>query len=144
MALEFALGGLAILMLLLFVLEIAWQMAVGAALESGARMASRYGITGQTGSGTTQGTRLTQIRQAVLDAGAGLLQSSQLTLQDTAYGTFAAAAANSGGTGGAGTAGQVTVYALSYVQPCIAWSFAKSCSFTHSATATVLNEPFPN
>ncbi|MCB4820811.1 TadE/TadG family type IV pilus assembly protein [Roseicella aerolata] len=47
-AVEFALVGSAFFILLLLLMEVCWQVAVGAALDAGGREASRWAATGQS------------------------------------------------------------------------------------------------
>lgn len=148
-ALEFAVVASALIALTLLVLETGWQLAIGAALDYGARAASRFGITGAAappGMTPVPASRADALRAVVIQAAGGLLLDSRLTLNETSYASFGAIGTPQAGTPGAGTGGQIVEYNLSYTQPFLtglAAAVTGSASVVHTASVIVVNEPFP-
>ncbi len=148
-AVEFAIVGMVFLTAVLLLMETCWQAAIGAALDYGARTASRFGSTGATalpGQPSPPTGRAGAIMQLVLQSSGGLLSASNLTLSEASYSSYAAAAGGTGGTSGAGNAGQVVQYTLSYTQAFLtplAPLITGKAAIIHQSVVTVLNEPFP-
>lgn len=141
-ALEFALCALPLLALLTLAVEAGWQLAINAALENGARRASRLGLTGSMPAG---GTREQAITRAVLEA-APILQAGRLEVTLRAYPGFAALSQPGAGQAGAGAAGQVVEYRLTYQQPVLG-PLARAfwgATVEHAAVTLVQNEAFPS
>ncbi|MEN0075485.1 MAG: hypothetical protein AAGC69_13940 [Paracraurococcus sp.] len=109
-ALEFAAAGSAFVVLLLVLIETCWQVAVGAALDAGAREASRWVATGQAPpSGYTANSYMTE----VILKGSGLpLDGAALSVAAQSFGSFGALAA--AGKPGLGGAGDVVEYTVTY------------------------------
>ncbi|MDF1584857.1 TadE family protein [Marinimicrococcus flavescens] len=149
-ALEFAIVGSALLLVILGIIEFALQSAVGALVESAGREASRFGITGalvpQRIGGSPPESREEAIRRIVLERGAGFLKADRLTIRLEAFDSMAAAAEPGSGTRGAGEAGQVVIYELNYKQPLLVDAFIpilKIGELLHHTTVIVKNEPSP-
>ncbi len=170
MAVEFAVTAMAFFTLVLLLLEMAWQMAVGAALDHGAREASRWAITGQgmsTGGGPVASPILVEadavlssreqevLRRVVSSSGLPLRGVLGVTVRP--YRSFAeAGAANlspcagrpptTSVTGSAGGAGAVVRYDVSYTSAGltpIGRSLLPSGLLLHCVVLLTTNEPFP-
>lgn len=153
-ALEFALIGSALIFGALLVLELGWQLTVEMALQSGAREASRYGVTGLVPSaqpasdcGNLPGGnwRTQQIIKLVIDGSGCLLQASYLSLTMKSYASFAAIK-TSPGADGAGGSSEAVKYTLNYSAPMlttIGATLLGSPIWQHQAVVVVKNEPFP-
>lgn len=148
-ALEFAIVGLAFIALLMLSLEVGWQMVVEAALNAGARAASRFGSTGAVaapGISPAPTDRNDSIAQTVIAASGGLLRPSRLQISETSYPNFAAITGGAG-TPGPGGASEVVRYTFIYLQPYltpIAMAITGQPQSIHRVEVTVLNEPFPS
>ena len=146
---EFAIVGLTFIALLLLAMEAGWQLLIEAALDAGARAASRFGATGtKVVAGITPAPtdRNGSIFDIVIHTTGGLLVASRLQVSEANYASFAALAAGTGGTPGAGTASQVVQYTFTYTQPYLtpmAVAATGQHQLVHTAKVTVLNEPFP-
>ena len=146
---EFAIVGAAFIAFMLLTLETGYQMLIEAALNSGARAASRFGTTGATtpyGITPPPASRADSMVQLVIQNSGGMLLASQLTISETSYANAADLASGTGGTAGPGAAGQVARYSFTYNQPYltpIAVAITGAKQLVHSVTITVLNEPFP-
>lgn len=137
--------GLAFIVLLMLVLEFCWQMATSAALDYGAREATRTAITGSScaANGTSRSTMITAL---VSTATNNFIRSDILTVTATAYANFDNYQSSTAGTVGNGYGGQTVVYVFSYAQPYvtgIAAFLLGSQSLQHSTTVVVQNDPFP-
>jgi Flp pilus assembly protein TadG len=147
---EFAIVGAAFMSMLMLTFELGYQMLTDALLNSGGRVASRFGTTGATtpyGMKNPPGTRDAAIPQLVIQNSGGLLVSSRLTVSSMGYPSTAKLATGAGGAAGPGTAGQIVRYTLTYKQPYltpVAAMLTASLQWVHTVTLTVLNEPFPS
>lgn len=153
-ATEFALVSIPFFIVILGIMEVAWQLATGFALDHAALRASRYGITGSDAppSWMTQGQqnvptcRSENIVWLVTRATNGMLKAANLTV---AMANWSAVSGLSGsGTSGAGSGSQIVSYTLTYRQPFITGIVAQTLFggtfFTHQAFLMVKNEPFEN
>jgi hypothetical protein len=135
-------------LLLFTIIEAAWQLAIGAALDHGASEATRFGITGAAvppGMFPPPATRDAAILAVVIDAAGGMLQIQQLTLVIKSYPNFSSVGQAQTATAGAGTSGQIVQYTLTYRQPfltSLAATIVGSAEIVHRAVVTVQNEPF--
>ena len=150
-AIEFAFLAPIVIILLSMVVEVGIQSTVAAALDYGARRASRLGITGAlipNGPVASDSAREAAVRQAVLSATGGLLVDSRLTITQSSFASVAAASSGTGAVSGPGGSGQVVRYDLSYVQPLIIGNLFATLlhrtEFNHRSTVLVINEPYPN
>jgi len=148
-AMEFGLVAPMLVLLLLGMIEAGVQFGTGLLLDSAARDASRFGVTGATapaGMANPPPDRTAAIRRIVLDRGAGLLRDDRLTMTITAFAGFAEIGQQGAGTDGPGGRGAVVLYELRYTQPVLtplpSAAFGAR-EFIHVATAVVRNEPFP-
>ena len=148
-ALEFGLVALCFLTLLIMVMELSWQIATGAALDYGARQASRFAVTGSCnppGVTTTSPTNRSGLIKAVVSQSTGnFILGSSLNVSSQAYNSFGNYQNATSGTASAGLGGNTVAYTLSYAQPYLtglAQSILGSASFTHVITIVVQNEPF--
>lgn len=147
-ALEFAIIGPVLVVVIMAIIEFTLQAAVGALIESAGREASRFGITGRPVppgmEGEPPASREEAIRRIVIERGAGLLEADRLTIDLRAYADIAAVGEDGAGVEGAGAADQVVVYELSYRQPLLIDAFVPVLglgALVHHATIIVKNEP---
>lgn len=148
-AIEFGLVAPMVVLLLIGMVEAGIQFGTGLLLDSAARDASRFGVTGAAAPAGMQdppADRTAAIRRIVLDRGAGLLRDDRLSMTITAFGSFAQMDDPAAGTAGPGGRGEVVLYQLRYTQPVLtplpSAAFGAR-EFIHVATAIVRNEPFP-
>jgi hypothetical protein len=146
---EFAMVAPMLAMLVLGLIEAGIQLGTGLLLESAARDASRFGVTGATapaGMANPPSDRSQSIRRIVVERGAGMLRDDRLAMTITSFGRFEDLGTPAAGTAGPGGRGEVVVYQFAYTQPVLtplpAAAFGRS-EFVHSSTAIVRNEPFP-
>jgi hypothetical protein len=148
---EFVVVLFAMCLFALVLIETSLQLLTMAALDYGLREASRFGITGAayppSMASSPPASRSAAIVDIVSYFSAGLINPSYLTVTLTAYPSFTAMTAGTGGVTGPGTASQVVVYNVSYQQfflTSIAASIIGLPYLTHTATTVVQNEPFPS
>ena len=148
-AVEFALVAICSLTLLVMVMELSWQIATGAALDYGARQASRFAVTGScTPPGVTVASptnRSGLIRAVVSQSTGNFIASNTLNISSTAYNSFGNYQNATNGTATAGQGSSTVAYTLSYAQPYLtglAQLILSKTSFTHVITIVVQNEPF--
>lgn len=145
-AIEFGMAGLGFVLFLVLAFETALQLAVGAALDRGARVASRAGALGSlTGDATAQANAVAAL---VVGAAPGLLTDNRLTVAVESFPAFGQIATPGAGRAGAGAPSQVSRYALSYRQPVFTGAIAViqvlgRDYIEHRATLLVKNEPAP-
>ncbi len=154
-ALEFALAAIPFFVMIFLIMEVAWQLATGAALDHAALRASRFGATGSNGipvwqiGNTPEADRPTCRSQGItwiIGATAGRLiePGANLTVATATWSNLGGV--TGGGTAGAGTGGQITSYTITYVQPWLTGAVAAriwgGAGFTHRSTIVVKNEPF--
>jgi hypothetical protein len=148
-AVEFGLVAPMLVLLLVGLVEAGVQFGTGLLLDSAARDASRFGVTGATappGMANPPSDRTAAIRRIVLERGAGLFRDERLAMTITSFGSFAAIDDPQAGTAGPGERGQVVLYELRYTQPVLTplpRAALGASAFLHVATAIVRNEPFP-
>lgn len=152
-ATEFAIISIPFFVVIIGCMEVAWQLATGAALDHAALRASRYGVTGSntppswqtTGQQNVPTCRSQNIIWLVTQSTGGMLKSANLTVTTSSWSNVSAAGTGTGTTG-AGSGGQIIAYTLTYRQPFITGVVAASLfggnSFTHQAFLMVKNEPF--
>lgn len=151
---EFALASIPFFIMVLLIMEVAWQLATGAALDHAALRASRFGATGSNGIPEWQrgGTPLAEMPTCrsqgiewIIGATAGQLieQGPNLSITTATWGTVGGTGA---GTEGAGAGGQITSYTITYFQPWITGGIAARIwgegGFSHRSTIVIKNEPF--
>lgn len=156
-ALEFALVAGPFFVLIIGMMESAWQLATSAALDHAALKASRFGATGTDSIPAWQrgGTapadlptcRSTGIAWIVSSATGGLIRAGQdLTVTTATWGNVGGITGS--GTAGAGNGGQITSYTIRYRQAFITGQVAASLwgsnGFIHQTTIVIKNEPFEN
>ena len=155
-ATEFALVALPFFVMIIACMEVAWQLATGAALDHAALRASRYGITGDNAppAWLTEGRegvptcRSANIRWMIARATNGMVRDGAELQVQTASWSAVASAGSGAGAAGAGVGGQIVSYAITYDQPFITGAVAASIwggsAFRHRAFLLVKNEPFEN
>lgn len=138
-----------LVLLAIGMIEVGVQFGTGLLLDSAARDASRFGITGAVappGTSPAPADRGAAIRAVVLQRGAGLLQDDRLSMTITSFADLSGLGQAGAGTAGPGGRGNVVLYELRYVQPVVTPLPALvlgAPAFIHIATAIVRNEPFP-
>jgi Flp pilus assembly pilin Flp len=148
-AVEFGLVAPMLVLLLVGMVEAGVQFGTGLLLDSAARDASRFGVTGATAPAGMQNPpsdRTATIRRIVLERGAGMFRDDRLSMTITSFGSFAAIDDPQAGTAGPGARGEVVLYELRYTQPVLTplpQAALGASAFLHVATAIVRNEPFP-
>lgn len=143
---EFAVAATGFLTMLLLTMEVCYGLAVGAALDHGARVASRFGSTGATSlASIPNSTRMSAMQSLVVQGASPLLTASNLQITESSYANFASAAAKTGAASGPGLTAQVVRYTLTYAQPYltpIAVVLTGSKTLIHTSAVVVLNEPY--
>jgi hypothetical protein len=168
-AIEFALVGTALILVLVAVFEFAYVLFVGASLESAVLNASRFGITGATEAGLT---REQIIRDIIRERTLNLLPGEEMTITTRVYQRFdqigmaepftdrnGDGVRNDGepftdingngvwdddmGVAGLGGAGDVVLYTVEYTAGALTRMFTPILGpIRHRATVAVRNEPF--
>ena len=143
---EFALVAMVFMTMLLVTMEVCYDLAIGAALDHGARAASRFGTTGALAlPGSPINNRLAALQAEVINNSGMLLSAANLQMSETSYSGFGNALGGSGGVDGPGQAGQVVLYKLTYTQPYltpIAVAVMGHIAGIYTSTVAVLNEPY--
>lgn len=142
-ALEFSLIGMALLAMLLLVLEVAWQMAVSAGLDHGARQASRWAATGQAPpAGRTQ---LDELRRRVVESSGLPIDNSRLAMVVESFAAAADLTRPGTATPGMGGSGEVMRYRITYdaaaLTP-VGGALLTGGRLPHRFTVIVRNEPY--
>lgn len=151
---EFALASIPFFILVMMIMEAAWQLATGAALDHAALRASRFGATGSNGipewqRGGTPAAEMPSCRSQgiewIIGATAGrMIEPGQNLTVTTA--TWGAVGGTGAGAAGAGTGGQITSYTITYFQPWITGAIAARIwgagGFVHRSMIVIKNEPF--
>ncbi len=147
-AVEFALAAIPFVILLIGIMELAWQLTTAAALEAAVLRASRFGITGQATlpNEPAQFTCRSQtIDWMIRNSAGGLFATGLLNISIQS----SSGLSGSNPVAGPGTGGQVVIYTVTYNQPFLtggAWAslVGLASSLQHRATVIVKNEPFDN
>jgi Flp pilus assembly protein TadG len=147
-AIEFAIAAIPLVVLLIGLIELAWQLTTAAALDAGTLRAARFGVTGQAtlpGEPSQFTCRSQTIAWVITNSTGGLLNPARINVKTEAYGN---ASDLSGGApvAGAGTGGQIVTYQVTYTQPFLTGAWVNfiggPAAITHQATVVVKNEPF--
>lgn len=153
-AVEFGVAASVFCMLVLLIVETAYHMAIGAALDYGARDAARFGATGQTTDSTRPQQRLDDIVLRVLAKTRPLLEFERLQVTTESFAApannpaapFTQIGAGEAGTeGDAGDAFAIVRYNLTYRQPLLtpfARILLQRADMVHTSVLIVKNEPF--
>lgn len=149
-ALEFAFLAPVLFLIVAAVIEVGAQATVAAALDFGARRASRMGITGSvdgTGTVASDQARAEAVRNRVLSSTRGILTDAHLSISQSSYGTIGDVAAGKSTSALPGEGRQLVRYELSYIQPLVTGFLSSplftQTHFTHNSMILVKNEPFP-
>jgi hypothetical protein len=155
-ATEFALASIPLLVMIIGIMEVAWQLATAAALDHAALRASRFGITGSNSppAWQTQGQqnvptcRSNNIRWLISQSTGRLIKDNVNLVISTAAWAGVNGSGSGSGTSGAGAGGQIVSYTITYTQPFITGQVAQrlwgGAGFAHRAFLMVKNEPFEN
>lgn len=155
-AIELALLAGPFFVMVIACMEVAWQLATGAALDHAALRASRYGTTGDnnapgwltTGYDNVPTCRSANIRWMITRATNGMVKDTSALQIATASWSAVNGAGSGSGADGAGSGGQLVSYTITYDQPFITGAVAASIwggnAFRHRAFLMVKNEPFEN
>ena len=152
-ALEFALVGPLLIVLVLATIEFGYSLAIQNVLEISAQKAARTGITGE--KPPNGNSREQMLEKVVIDTGMGFLDSRNLTVSITSYDGFKDLEQNAdcikkgaenceGGREDAGFGGQVVIYTLTYTGHSLTGMIPAMAAgpLTYSARVVVRNEPF--
>lgn len=145
-AIEFAMVSAAFFTMLLLTMEVCYDLAIGAALDFGARAASRFGTTGAVAvAGSTETSRVASITSIVIQTAGGLLSASNLQMTEASFQDLAGLNSGTPGVDGPGAASQFVVYTLTYTQPYLTGltvGLTGHAALIHTSSLVVLNEPF--
>ncbi|WP_203074324.1 TadE/TadG family type IV pilus assembly protein [Falsiroseomonas ponticola] len=137
---EFALLTPVFLTLLTMTMEIAWQLAIGAGLDHGTRVAARWAATGQT---APSGLTSSQYVARVIAQSSGMpIVAANLTVTTE---SFASIGSMTVATPGLGTSGQIVRYRIVYQSNAltpVGRSLVPNGLFRHSTTVISRNEPY--
>jgi len=144
-AIEFGMAGFGFVLFLVFSFETALQLSVGAALDRGARVASRAGALGSLAGNST--AQAQTVGRLVVGAAPGLLVDNRLIVTVQSFPSLGQVT-DPKATAGAGTPSQASRYALTYRQPifsgaAIVRQLTGRDYFEHRAVLVVKNEPAP-
>ncbi len=123
--------------------EVCWQLALGAGLDHGTRVAARWGTLGAlppAGSTAAQ-----QVARVVREASGMPIDARRLTVTATAFASLGALTAGTGGTAGMGSTGQMVRYEILYMAPAltpIGTTLVPNGLMTHKFTLIARNEPY--
>jgi Flp pilus assembly protein TadG len=103
----------AFFLLLIGITESCLMIGAQQLLESATYNTSRLAKTGYVGSGQTQAQTVAQVLNTELQSYGALINTANVTMTETDYNSFSAAAAG-GGASGYGTQQQIVVYTVTY------------------------------
>lgn len=141
-ALEFAFTMPIFLTIILLAMEAAWQLAIGAGLDHGTRLAARWAATGQAAPAGS--TRVLEVQRLVRESSGLPIRPDRLTVTPesfTAIGGLTAGAA----TPGIGGPDQLTRYRIEYLsEPLtpLGAGLLTAGMFRHAFSVVVRNEPY--
>lgn len=139
-ALEFALLTPVFLTLITMTMEIAWQLAIGAGLDHGTRVAARWAATGQT---APSGLTSSQYVARVVAQSSGMpIVATNLTVTTE---SFASIGSMTVATPGLGNAGEIVRYRIVYQSTAltpVGRSLVPNGLFRHSTSVIARNEPY--
>ena len=114
-------------------------------LENATYNTSRLAKTGYVSSGQTQSQTVSQVLTTELQSYGALINTANVTMTETSYNSFTAAAAG-GGTAGYGTQQQVVVYTVKYpwklFTPMLSAIIGSNGIVNLTSTIVVRNEPY--
>lgn len=146
--LEMAFVFIPFVILMIGIVETAWQFTTASMLDAAALRASRFGAVGREpppGVPNTITCREQYIPLFITNSSNNFLKDRQLNVATTSFGGVVMGGS---GTSGAGRAGQIVRYDITYTQPFItgAWLtlFGGPTQLTHRAAIIIKNEPFEN
>jgi hypothetical protein len=141
---EFALSVFGFVLLLMAVVEIAWQGAVVAGLDLGTRRASRWATTGAEAPGGID--RASHIEDLILRVSGLPLRAADLTVTADSFGDFPAAARGTGAAPGPGGPSDIVRYTVRYrsrpITP-LGPTLLPLGLLEYSSVVLVQNEPYP-
>ena len=143
-AIETAIVFPTLLLSILVIIEVLWQLWVGAAMESAVYNASRLGMTGWAPTGSDRETAImAQLSLRTM----GIVNSSTATIQTLVYSDFSQIGSTSAPPpqSGLGGPGDVVVYTVTYSSPFLTplqqW-IGGTGILSQQASAVVRNEPW--
>ena len=132
-------------LLLMGMTELCLMEAAQQLLENAAYNTSRLAQTGYTATGKTQAQTVSQVLTTELQSYAPLINTINVTMTETDYNSFAAAAAG-GGTSGLGAQQQVVAYKITYpwtlFTPMMSAIIGTNGIVNLTTTIVVRNEPY--
>jgi len=142
-AVEFAIVASAFLTLLLLILEVAWQVAIAAGLDHGARQATRWVATGQA---PPEGwSTESELRRRIVSASGLPLEPARLGVLAESFANPGALLTPGAAMPGLGGAEQVVRYRITYASPAltpIARGLLPAGELLHTLSVIVRNEPY--
>lgn len=142
-ALEFALATPVFLGVLMLAMEIAWQVAIGAALDHSVRSAARWAATGQAVPGG--GSRAAEVARIIVTRSGMPIQADRLTVTTESFSSLGGLNSGSGATPGPGGPDALVRYRVTYQSPSLTpyASFVAVGNLTrHTMSFVVRNEPY--
>lgn len=143
-AVEMALITPVFFMLLIGVTETTLMETAQQMLENAAYNTSRLAKTGFVNTGQTQAQTVSQIMTTELQSFGNFIDTSQVTMTSTSYGSFSGI--GTGGTNGLGNAQQIVVYTISYpwklFTPMMGSLIGTNGKVTLTSRIVVRNEPY--
>ena len=113
-AVEMALIAPAFFLLLMGTIEICLMLGAQQLLENATYNTSRLAKTGFVTAGQTQGQTVSQVLTTELQSYGALIDTTNVTMTEVSYSSFAAAGAGTGGKAGFGSQQEVVVYTVTY------------------------------
>ena len=133
-------------LLLMGTTELSLMLGAQQLLENAAYNTSRLAKTGFVNTGQTQAQTVSQIMTTELQSYGALITTSNVLMTESAYNSFTAAGAGTGGTSGFGTEQQIVVYTITYpwklFTPMLSALLGTNGIVNLTTTIVVRNEPY--
>lgn len=139
-AVDFALVAPVFIILITLTMEIAWQLAIGAGLDHGTRVASRWAATGQT---APSGLTSPQYVARVVAQSSGMpIVASNLTVTAESFASIGSLNVATPGLGGAGQIVRFNIVYQSAALTPVGRGLVPNGLLRHSTSVVVRNEPY--
>lgn len=139
---EFAIIAPVFILMVLGALDLGAMMVIQNAVDTGARAASRFGLTGATGGTTRSAAIINEINTTVSAYSGGIINLNNLVINVQSYPDLTNYVANTGTVGSYGTGGQIVKYTISYQWNSFLALFGVPSPITLTGIAAVQNENF--
>ncbi|MDN3568411.1 TadE/TadG family type IV pilus assembly protein [Paeniroseomonas aquatica] len=143
-AVEFAVVGACFFILVLLLIDLCWQVAVAAALESGARSALRWAATGEAAPGNQSAAG--HVAELVLRSSGLPLQAAGLTVSVDSFPGFSTLSTPAAARSGLGGPGDVVRYSIVYAARSLTplgQALLPTGLLQHHLVVLAKNEPYP-